>query len=89
MIFGCLFLSIAAAAVLCQILPKSYRSDTLIIVEDQKIPESYVQGIVGGSVEERLTMIEQQVMSRTLLTQILGEFELVPPILVGSPRRGR
>ena len=64
------------AGVLCLILPKSYRSNTLILIENPKIPEDIVKGIVGGSVEERLTMIQQQVMSRTLLSQVVEEFHL-------------
>ena len=68
--------SIAIAGILCVVLPKTYRSSALILVEDQKIPENYVQGIVGANVEERLTMIQQQVMSRTVLSQVIDEFKL-------------
>ncbi len=69
-------LSVGVAITLCFIIPKSYRSSTLIVVEDQKIPENYVKGIVGSNIEERLTMIQQQVMSRTLLSQVIEEFKL-------------
>lgn len=61
---------------MCMVLPKSYRSSTLILVEVQKIPEEYVKAIVGGGIEERLTMIQQQVMSRTLLSRVIEEFKL-------------
>jgi polysaccharide biosynthesis transport protein len=64
------------AGLLSLVLPKSYRSNTLILIENQKIPDDYVKGIGGGSVEERLTMIQQQVMSRTLLSQIIGELRV-------------
>lgn len=67
---------VVVAGVLCLVLPKSYRSSTLIVIENQKIPDEYVKGIGGGSVEERLTLIQQQVMSRTLLSQIIEEFKL-------------
>jgi succinoglycan biosynthesis transport protein ExoP len=33
-----------------------------------------VKGIVVGSIESRLTLIQQQVMSRTLLSQVINEF---------------
>lgn len=69
-------ISVIVAGVLCLVLPKSYRSNTLILIENPKIPEDIVKGIVGGSVEERLTMIQQQVMSRTLLSQVIEEFKL-------------
>lgn len=68
--------ALLVAGILCLVLPKSYRSNTLVLVESQKIPEDYVKGIVGGTIEERLTMIQQQVMSRTLLTRVIDEFKL-------------
>ncbi len=67
---------VAIAAILCVALPKSYRSSALILVENQKIPEDYVKGIGGANIEQRLTMIHQQVMSRTFLSQIMDEFKL-------------
>jgi len=76
LIVGSILISVAVAGLLCVALPKSYRSNTLILVENQKIPEDYVKAIVGGSIEERLTMIQQQVMSRTLLSQVIDEFKL-------------
>src|SRR5713226_6154076 len=76
LIVGAILLSVAVAGLLCLVLPKSYRSSTLILVEDQKIPEDYVKAIVGGRIEERLTMIQQQVMSRTLLSRVIEEFKL-------------
>src|SRR5688572_10579848 len=69
-------MSVSIAVILCFVLPKSYRSSTLVLVEDQKIPENYVKGIVGSNVQERLTMIQQQVMSRTLLSQVINDFQL-------------
>src|SRR5918996_5461798 len=76
LIVGCLLFSAIVAATLCYVLPKSYRSSTLILVENQKVPEDYVKATVIGSIEERLTMIQQQVMSRTLLTSVIDEFKL-------------
>ncbi|MGE3978504.1 MAG: GumC family protein, partial [Nitrospira sp.] len=76
LVLGSVVAGIAIAATLCLVLPKSYRSNTLILIENQKIPEDYVKGIGGANVEQRLTMIQQQVMSRTILSQILGEYDL-------------
>src|SRR2546425_1398734 len=76
LIVGAILLSVAVAGVLCVALPKSFRSSTLIMVEEQKIPADYVKAIVGGSIESRLSLIQQQVMSRTLLSGLVGEFKL-------------
>src|SRR5689334_24188202 len=75
-VVGTMLVSVLVAVLLCVVLPKSYRSSTLILIEDAKIPEEYVRGLVGASVEERLTMLQQQVLSRTLLGQVVDEFNL-------------
>jgi len=75
-VMGSAVAGVAIAAIVCAVLPKSYRSTTLILVENQKIPEDYVKGIGGANIEQRLTMIHQQVMSRTFLSQIMEEYKL-------------
>jgi polysaccharide chain length determinant protein (PEP-CTERM system associated) len=75
-VLGSIVAGVAIAAILCVVLPKSYRSNTLILIENQKIPEDYVKGIGGASIEQRLTMIQQQVMSRTFLSKVLDEYNL-------------
>ena len=74
-VISCAMAGLAIAIVLCVVLPKSYRSSTLILIENQKIPEDYVKGIGGANIEQRLTMIQQQVMSRTFLSQIVDEYK--------------
>src|SRR6266850_2251605 len=69
---------VGGGSILCVVWPESYRSSTLILVESQKIPEDYVKALIGPNIEERLNSIQQQVMSRTLLTQIIQEFDLYP-----------
>ena len=76
LIASAIVFAVLVAGILCLVLPKSYRSSTLILIENPKIPEDIVKGIVGGTVEERLSMIQQQVMSRTLLSRVIEEFNL-------------
>lgn len=61
--------------------PKVYRSNTLIMVDNQKIPENYVHSVVGGTVSERIVTIQQQVLSRTVLSSVLEEFALYPELV--------
>ncbi len=58
-------------------LPDVYRASTLILVEAQKVPESYVQATVSAPVQERLRTITQQIMSHTWLERVIREFRLV------------
>ena len=76
LVVGAIVISLGISWTLCKVLPKSYRSTTLILVENQKIPERYVQGVVEGTVQDRLNLIQQQVMSHSALTQVIEEFKL-------------
>lgn len=60
-------------------LPKSYRSTTLILVEQQKVPEQYVTPTDATPIEQRLNTISQQIMSRTNLESIIRHFNLYAP----------
>lgn len=57
-------------------LPSYYRSTTLILVEEQKVPQKYVMPADMTPIEQRLSTLRQQVMSRTKLEQIIEDFGL-------------
>jgi protein tyrosine kinase modulator len=59
-----------------RLLPNKYKSQTLILVVPQQVPESYVKSTVTMRVEDRLHSITQQILSRTRLEQIIKEFNL-------------
>lgn len=59
-------------------LPALYRSETLILVEQQKVPEQYVVPNVASDLQERLQSMTQQILSRTRLLKIMDEFHLYP-----------
>jgi len=71
-----LVLGVVAGYVACFVIPPSYQSSTLILVEPQKVPTSYVTPTVPGTVDERLRTISQQIMSRTNLSKIIKEYSL-------------
>jgi polysaccharide chain length determinant protein (PEP-CTERM system associated) len=71
-----LFLSIIAGISLSIKLPKIYRASTLILVQPQKVPESYIREIVSVNIEDRVRTITQQVTSRTNLEKIINDFNL-------------
>ena len=66
----------AAAALGARMLPDRYRSETLILVVPQRVPESYVKSTVTARIEDRLHSIRQQILSRTRLEQLITEFNL-------------
>jgi protein tyrosine kinase modulator len=56
--------------------PNLYRSDTLILVVPQRVPENYVRSTVTTRIEDRLQSITQQILSRTRLERIIQDFNL-------------
>lgn len=78
LIGGIIVASMGLAWLFLVTTPKIYRSTTLIIVENPKIPDNYVSQVVAGSVAERLTMIKQQVLSRAVMSRIIDEYGLLP-----------
>ena len=65
-----------AGAALVYFLPNVYRSETLILVVPQRVPESYVRSTVTARIEDRLQSISQQILSRTRLEQVVTDFNL-------------
>lgn len=76
-ILPALLIAVAAAAVIYR-LPNVYRSESLILVVPQRVPESYVRSTVTARIEDRLQAISQQILSRTRLEQIVQDFNLYP-----------
>ncbi len=56
-------------------LPGMYVSETLIVIQPRDVPQDFVKDLISGTAEQRLTAIEQTVLSRTNLIQILRQFE--------------
>lgn len=57
-------------------IPAKYRSETVIIVEQQKVPEQYVVSNVAADLQQHLQSMTQQILSRTRLLGIINSFHL-------------
>jgi uncharacterized protein involved in exopolysaccharide biosynthesis len=53
-----------------------YRSETLILVVPQRVPEWYVRPSITSKFGDRLQSISQQILSRTRLERIIQDFDL-------------
>jgi polysaccharide chain length determinant protein (PEP-CTERM system associated) len=74
-------LSVALSFGAYKYMPKMYKATTVILVQAQKIPESYVRPTLTESVGERLNTISQEILSRTRLEWVINEFNLYPDLL--------
>jgi succinoglycan biosynthesis transport protein ExoP len=75
----------SAVWVVCWFLPAIYRSETLILVEQQKVSEHYVVPNMAVGLQGRLQSMTQQILSRTRLRRIIDELNLYP---AEKPRLG-
>jgi len=66
----------AGMAIVARKLPDRYRSEAAILVVPQQVPEAFVKSAVTTSITERLQSIQQQILSRTRLEQIIEEQNL-------------
>jgi polysaccharide chain length determinant protein (PEP-CTERM system associated) len=57
-------------------VPASYKSETLILVEQQKVPAQYVVPNVTSDLQDRLQSMTEQILSRTRLMRIIDQFQL-------------
>jgi polysaccharide chain length determinant protein (PEP-CTERM system associated) len=53
-----------------------YMSQTLVLVEQQKVPESYVKAVVTEDLSGRLASMKEQILSRSRLQPIIERFNL-------------
>ncbi len=55
---------------------RTYVASTSILVQPQRVPREYIQSIVSSDINQRISTISQQILSRTNLEKIIDEFGL-------------
>jgi len=73
-----LFVGVLGGLLYSRSQPSLYRSDAVIQVVPQRVPESYVSATVTERVEDRLRALSQQVLSRTQLEKLITDLSLFP-----------
>jgi len=66
----------AIAIVLSYIIPPRFQSQTLVIIEQQKVPTDYVTPVLTEDLNERLASLKEQILSRSRLEPIIQRFNL-------------
>ncbi len=64
--------------VVLSVLPRRYTSDATLVLVQQQIPQHYVVPTTTTDIGEALETTTQEVLSRTRLLDIIGEFDLFP-----------
>jgi polysaccharide biosynthesis transport protein len=71
---------VGAAVVVIKHMPNVYRAETVIMVDPQKVPDSYVPSTVSTSISDRLSTLQQQIMSPTRLKHTIDTLGLYPEL---------
>ncbi|MFN7648568.1 MAG: GumC family protein [Acidobacteriota bacterium] len=75
-ILGPLFAGLVIATVVACLWPDTYVSSAVIRVTPPQVPERFVQSALNQMLNERITGISQQVLSRSALVNIIQTFDL-------------
>jgi len=67
-----------ATAVYAYRLPNTYRAETVILVDPQQVPDRYVSSTVSSTISDRLSTLQQQVLSPTRLGRLIQTLGLFP-----------
>ena len=57
-------------------IPPEYLSQTLVLVEGQKVPEGYVKPVLAEDLDSQLASMKEQILSRSRLQPILENYNL-------------
>jgi len=66
----------ACALALSLFLPAKYKSETVVLIEQEGVPAQYVTPNVGMDLPQRMQSLTEQIMSRSRLVQTMDEFHL-------------
>jgi polysaccharide chain length determinant protein (PEP-CTERM system associated) len=59
-----------------RVVPPQYISTTLVLIEQQKVPEDYVKPVVDQDLTARLSSMKEQILSRSRIQPIIEQFGL-------------
>jgi len=65
-----------SGASIAYFLPPTYKAESTILIEEQRIPSTYIHRSITAFVEERLQTITQRIMSYSELIAIINQFDL-------------
>ena len=70
----------ALCAIIAFVLPPEYKSEVMIVVENQEIPEDYVKSTITTFLSERLELLTKKILSYSKLLDIIKDNHLYPDL---------
>jgi polysaccharide chain length determinant protein (PEP-CTERM system associated) len=71
---------LAIGLIVCHFIPPRYLSRTLVLIEEQKVPEDFVKPVVNEDLNSRLASMKEQILSRSRIEPIITQFSLYPKV---------
>ncbi len=68
----------AAALATSFFIAPRYVSQTLVLIEQQKVSEDYVKPVIAADLDARLASMKEQILSRSRIQPIIEKFNLYP-----------
>src|ERR1039458_9369924 len=82
-----------AAIALTFVIPPVYESQSLVLIDQQKVPENFVQPIVNEDLDSRVASMNEQILSRSSLQPIVDKYNLygdqrweMDPLIAKGPK---
>ena len=66
----------AVAVLLALLLPAQYRSTATILIQEQEIPQELVRSTITSFADERIQVISQEVLARSVLLDLINKYDL-------------
>lgn len=67
------------------LIPNQYTSQTLVLVEEQKVPDNFVKPVVTEELNQRLATMQEQILSRARLQPLIERFRIFPSQMGNVP----
>ena len=76
LIIVCLVVFPVIGAVSTFFLPAKYLSQTLVLIEQQKVPDDLVKPVISSDLDSRLSSMKEQILSRSRIQPIIEKYNL-------------
>ncbi len=78
-------LLIALSGLVAYLLPATYKSEGLILIESQEIPNDLVRSTVTSYADQRIEVIKQRIMTTSKIMTLVKKYNLYPELRKKSP----
>lgn len=76
LIVSCLVIFPVLAAVSTIFIPAKYLSQTLVLIEEQKVPDDLVKPVISSDLDSRLSSMKEQILSRSRIQPVIEKYNL-------------